>query len=515
MIPTSITNAEIVNILEEFYGIESCVEDIRSLGSCQDANYLITSKSAISKDTNEYYVFKIANSNTPVNSIRLQNTVMKQLHMMKTQLPVDIPRLISTIKQSELNCDEFTGPVYIQGQSYFIRLYSYVHGRILSDFSYLSHEDCIDYGIIIGKFDKIFSSLSVSNINPVISQQWDMKEACDTFYKYLTCLNESDKEDTTLVSSFDSMNKIIEKNKIYFKSQMIHGDLAPYNVIAICSVDGRPKITGIIDFGDVCTSWIVGNLAIAITPTLIQDNKACYLIAKDILSGYIKSNSMVKEEILSLWPLIVQRAIMLYICIKFETQSNPSNQYCIDELVRNEIVLQKVLTVPLYLVQVAFESIESVPSVYQSLLSINDFFGEITHQVLDLGVTSDLYENGDWLSETYIYDTINKQLELSDSVDCISIPYGKPLFARSSLRSTSRPNTISLSTTFYFKDAISNIVIAPFDGIGCILKSGDVILHDITDTFHYILRGHLECLLPIPNIGSFEIMRGKYLVMLL
>jgi Ser/Thr protein kinase RdoA (MazF antagonist) len=44
-------------------------------------------------------------------------------------------------------------------------------------------------------------------------------------------------------------------------------------VIANPGMNGRPIVSGVIDFGDVTESYIIGDLSIAIVPLFIMEDK--------------------------------------------------------------------------------------------------------------------------------------------------------------------------------------------------------------------------------------------------
>ena len=123
--------------------------------------------------------------------------------------------------------------------------------------------------------------------------------------------NENEEEHETENSSGTGNN---------YRTQILHGDLANYNIIAKTNQSGRPYITGIIDFGDVMKSYIINELAIAIVSTLnnISSNTAALEYTGLILKGYIKKYKLNNLEINNLWLLIIIRSIVNILCIKNE-----------------------------------------------------------------------------------------------------------------------------------------------------------------------------------------------------
>ena len=56
-------------------------------------------------------------------------------------------------------------------------------------------------------------------------------------------------------------------------SQVIHSDLAHYNLVAECDPEtGRPTLVGVIDFGDVAEGWVMAELSTAIAALLARED---------------------------------------------------------------------------------------------------------------------------------------------------------------------------------------------------------------------------------------------------
>jgi len=83
-----------------------------------------------------------------------------------------------------------------------------------------------------------------------------------------------------------------------FKKQLIHGDLNEWNIFVL---DGR--LSGIIDFSDMCFSPRVNDLAIAIAYALMY-TKDRIPSAQRIVSAYHKINPLTLEEIDSIYVLV-------------------------------------------------------------------------------------------------------------------------------------------------------------------------------------------------------------------
>ena len=88
--------------------------------------------------------------------------------------------------------------------------------------------------------------------------------------------------------------------------QVIHGDISDDNVVA--SAGG--EITGVIDFGDVATSWTVAELAVACAAVLHHDPRDPWRCSRRSPASPRCCRST-DAELGALWPLVQLRAAVL------------------------------------------------------------------------------------------------------------------------------------------------------------------------------------------------------------
>ena len=68
------------------------------------------------------------------------------------------------------------------------------------------------------------------------------------------------KKYNELLSMGGVCTRMIEEYRSHpnVRKQVVHGDLAHYNVIAKLLPNGRPAVSGVIDFGDAMRTWLIG-----------------------------------------------------------------------------------------------------------------------------------------------------------------------------------------------------------------------------------------------------------------
>lgn len=91
--------------------------------------------------------------------------------------------------------------------------------------------------------------------------------------------------------------KLIENKKTLSKKQLIHGDLAPSNILFQNS-----KISGILDFDDLILApkiWDLANFVGNFTITIKTSGKTLSIskVLKNLISGYLKTSNLTSEEL--------------------------------------------------------------------------------------------------------------------------------------------------------------------------------------------------------------------------
>jgi Ser/Thr protein kinase RdoA (MazF antagonist) len=508
----SITIEDAACIVQEHYGIAGeKILKISSLGSCQDCNFKLVLAHEDGKI--EKFVLKISNLSIRYEDLAFENSVLdylgaryqsaaragaKPLHscivpsFTESSPGADLPQNnASEVMQIPRALPMLDGhksiAAYKQNhQTYHVRLLSFIDGHVLSECKYLCSEVLMSFGRFIAELDELMSGFTAPAPS-LSSKPWDMRGVMTMIDQFETKYQlSSDPYAKRLLDVSRHMNATIMSMEARFHSQLVHGDLAYYNVIATAERNGRSKITGIIDFGDICQSWVLGNLAIAITPCLIQEHRPAYTLAGDILKGYIQYRPLNREEILCLWPLIIQRSILLYFGIFHQLQEDPDNKYCQDEYFLNKQIVENILKVPLlfaqnYFLQIADYSTPSLEASIPGSISKPSIDGlmDVDVHYLDLGVKSEVYLNGDWnyLDEVAAVKQFIRQTE-NNPRRLVVVPWGVPILSKTKLLSHETPSTIPLFTRISSSDEIkmtfpASIQIQMLDD-GMILSYGEV-----------------------------------------
>ena len=287
--------------------------------------------------------------------------------------------------------------------------------------------------------------------------------------------------------------------------QILHGDLAHYNVVSQRDPSGRPYVTGVIDFGDAMCSWTVGELAIAIVSGFASDgaNTDALDEACATLQGFISVYPLNEYELMALWPLVVLRSIVNILCISRELETSPHNKYNLDGLAVEWRIFDRISAVPMRFAQETIRWCAGLPTSLDSSRIADllkgkismiepDGSGEIV-QILDLSAESDLFVDGSWLkyqedgtlsagqAAHKCVSEIATRLAVTSTapVTLYVCPYGVPQMQYANRNSILEPKSVSLGTHMHLRmDAMrcSTLYLrAPFD---CELVVQDNGLHD-------------------------------------
>lgn len=106
----------------------------------------------------------------------------------------------------------------------------------------------------------------------------------------------------------------------------IHNDANDYNILITPSLDGSPRISGLIDLGDMAASPRVCELAIAGAYLVLDHEKPEQMLA-ELVAGYHGEYPLSPTEIDLIWPLLRMRLAVSVVNSTLEAVDNPDDPY--------------------------------------------------------------------------------------------------------------------------------------------------------------------------------------------
>ena len=266
------------------------------LPSERDQNFLLTT------DSDETFILKIANATEQRLLLKAQNDVMTHLASRISFCP----RLILNVTGESLS--------QIRGSTseHFVRLVTFIPGLPLAEVE-PSPQLLFNFGRRLGEFSRAISDFD----HPAFHRDfhWDLVNGGRIIDEYSPLI--TDKDLRALVE--DYRRTVVSDLNIPFT--VIHGDANDYNVLV-----QNQDVVGLIDFGDMIYSYRAGELAIALAYIVL--GKADPLeSARPVVAGYFSEFKLNKDEIASLWSLMLLRLCMSICLAAHQRQQKPDNEY--------------------------------------------------------------------------------------------------------------------------------------------------------------------------------------------
>jgi 4-aminobutyrate aminotransferase-like enzyme/Ser/Thr protein kinase RdoA (MazF antagonist) len=219
----------------------------------------------------------------------------------------DFPKPVATLQ----------GDVMIQYENYLIRVLSFVPGTFLGE-TQQTKTLVESFGRFLGELTKWSSRLEPSGISSRESQ-WDLQH----LLKNIPLLEDvSNARDRAVIGHFIHQFRLkVLPRRYSLRKAMIHNDTNDWNVL--CK-DGQ--VTGLIDFGDMCYSWLINELAVGLT-YICMEKEDPLLAASQAITAYHNVFPILEEEADLLYNLIAGR-LCISLCNSAHTsKAEPDKDY--------------------------------------------------------------------------------------------------------------------------------------------------------------------------------------------
>jgi len=287
------------------------------------------------------------------------------------------------------------GPVVVPvtGGSALVRVLRYLPGGTLTGAGYLAPRVVAELGAVAGRVSRALDGFGHPGLDRVL--QWDLRHA-DRLVRVLAEHVRDPGLRHRVTHAADRAWRSVEPLARELPVQAIHGDVTDDNVV--CSVSGGLRTPdGVIDFGDLTSSWAVGELAVAITSVLRHAGaEPCSVLPA--VRAFHAVRPLSAAEAAVLWPLVVLRAAVLVVSGEQQAVLDGGNEYVNGALEHERACFEAAVSVPAEVMTTLITNGVSFPRpplcVSPGTAGVD--LGRCV--VLDLSVPSDAVDEGAWLT---------------------------------------------------------------------------------------------------------------------
>src|SRR5689334_1447245 len=219
------------------------------LGSQQDCNFLLEGDGAVPGGNGPAGVLKIANPAFSRTEIEAQDAAAELVAAagLRAGVATHAPVVVTA-----------------GGRRALARVLRYLPGGTLTGGGYLAPRVVAELGAVAGRVSRALDGFEHPGLDRVL--QWDLRHA-DRVVGVLGRHVRDGGLRARVTAAAAAAWRSVESTAGELPVQAIHGDVTDDNVV--CSVSGGRRVPdGVIDFGDLTSSWAGGELAVAVSSLL-------------------------------------------------------------------------------------------------------------------------------------------------------------------------------------------------------------------------------------------------------
>jgi 4-aminobutyrate aminotransferase-like enzyme/Ser/Thr protein kinase RdoA (MazF antagonist) len=288
---------------------------ISELPSERDQNF------KISDSTSQEWVLKISNSDTPLESIQLQQDITRHLNTRFNNdtfpaCPTGSAETFQSIKSERT------------GISHPCRIVPFRKGATWASYTPINEEHVEQLGLLLGKITRELQGFDHEGAHRHL--QWDLLNAAAVIREGIDKIT-SVKERSLIMASLEHYEKEVEEKHQACRRSIIHGDANDHNiVINHVNLEQAPQIA-LIDFGDAVHSSTINELAIAMAYALF-DARDPLASAAQLVGSFHREFPLLEEEI-SLLPVLMEMRLCTSLTQgAINHAANPDDPYLIVSL---------------------------------------------------------------------------------------------------------------------------------------------------------------------------------------
>ncbi|SQF93792.1 class III aminotransferase [Paucimonas lemoignei] len=416
---------------------------LKELGSQQDRNFLV--------DTGTHrYVLKICHGDYSAVELEAQHAALGHLADHST---VNVPGVVRATNGEQLLTLE------LGGNRVHVRLLEFIDGQALSHLRHLPADVVVGLGELCAQVDRSLAAFEHPGLERIL--QWDPRHA-QALIKHLLPIISNEDERACIAEAAEQAQRRLISLIPALPLQTVHLDITEYNVVWSRESATQWRLQGLIDFGDLVTTWRIADLS-GTCAALLHHAEGDPLYILPAIRAYHAINPLQLEELQALWPLIIARSAVLVLSSEQQAVIEPDNTYIQANIASEWGIFDVATSVPIALMEaaiLAWVGMEPISTnaapAYQPLLP--SLAGREFRQV-DLGVLSEHFVAGNWQ-----HSGIDEQLlkRASRETGQAASRFGEYRLSRTLIDSAKEPETFALHVELHL--ATQAPLHAPFAG---------------------------------------------------
>jgi 4-aminobutyrate aminotransferase-like enzyme/Ser/Thr protein kinase RdoA (MazF antagonist) len=290
----------------EFYGLRA---EVRSLPGERDQNFYLRTADG------EEFVLKIANRAETEEVLDLQDQAIE--HLARRASLLVLQRVIPTVTG-----ERFTVVTDSDGRPHFLRLLTYIPGRLWADVRPQGSKVLRELGRLLAQIDAALQDFSHPAADRVL--RWDLRQA-GWIRSALSHIASVQRR--TLVARFlHDFDRWASPLLPRLRMSVIYNDANDYNVLVSGGDTDELRVIGVIDFGDLVRTYTVSEVAIACAYACM-DKPDPITAASEIVAGYHNVFPLTEGEVEALYWLIGLRLCLSLTNAALQRRLQPDNPY--------------------------------------------------------------------------------------------------------------------------------------------------------------------------------------------
>jgi len=348
------------------------------LGSQQDCNFLLL------REGDPAGVLKVANPAFSWTEIEAQDAAAD--HIAAAGGPDGMTLRVATAQHGPVTASTAAGNA-------IVRVLRYLPGGTLADQDYLSPRVVAGIGTLAGQVSRALRYFTHPGLDRVL--QWDLRHADRVVGRLAEHVPDPGLR-ARITDAAGAAWRRVQAIAGHLPRQAVHGDLSGDNLVCTTR-HGLRTPDGVIDFGDLTTSWAVGELAVTVTSVLRHAGaEPCSILPA--VRAFHRIRPLSGEEAAALWPLVVLRAAVLIVSGEQQAAIDDGNEYVTGALEHERRTFEQAVSVPAEVMAglIADDLGVGGPPPEAPAVTVLDL-GSARYQVLDLSAQSDAVDAGAWL----------------------------------------------------------------------------------------------------------------------